>query len=104
MEMTELHSHDRLSSVSAFGVWFCFLCGASVLLATGRDASRTAGTCQVELEDPLIRMAKAEGRRPDACTRGPALALSGPRSQLLTALITIGAGGQQAGLGCLTST
>lgn len=104
METTELHSYDRLSSASAFGAWFCFLCGASVLLATGRDASSEAGTCQVEWEDPLIRMARVEGRRSDACNCGPALALSGLRAQLLTARITIGAGGQQVGLGCLTST
>jgi len=38
-----------------------FVLGAYMLVATGCDSRRTAGTCQVEWEDPLIRITEAEG-------------------------------------------
>jgi hypothetical protein len=39
-----------------------FVLGVLVLPVTGCDSSRTDGTCQVEWEDPLIRITEAEGR------------------------------------------
>jgi len=38
-----------------------FVLGAYAVAATGCDSRRTAGTCQVEWEDPLIRITEAKG-------------------------------------------
>ena len=37
-----------------------YVLGVFVLLVTGCDSTQTAGTCQVEWEDPLIRITEAE--------------------------------------------
>ena len=39
-----------------------FVLGVFVLSVPGCDSSRTVGTCQVEWEDPLIRITEAQGR------------------------------------------
>lgn len=36
--------------------------GACALLTAGCDSSRTVGSCEVDFEDPLIRITEAEGR------------------------------------------